>query len=35
MTRLVFKYNTKNIKELVKEVSNSNYLAPVAIAAAT
>ena len=35
MTRLVFKYNTKKIKELVKEVSNSDYMLPVAIAATT
>ena len=35
MTRLVVKYNTKHIKELVKEVSSSHYQAPVAIAAAT
>jgi hypothetical protein len=32
-TRLVFKYNTKKVKELVKEVSASDYMAPVAIAA--
>ena len=35
MTRLVFRYDTKKIKELVKEVSNSDYMLPVAIAATT
>lgn len=31
-TRLVFKYNTKNIKVLVNEVGDSDYMAPVTIA---
>jgi hypothetical protein len=34
-TRLVFKYNTKKIKELVKDVTNREFIAPVALAAAT
>lgn len=34
-TRLVFKYNTKKIKELVKDVNGKEFMAPVALAAAT